>query len=251
MSVGFRPTEADNEIIRGHKRPGESTSDVLRRALRALEREQWKTDARADMERIAASGEDLSEEPDEWGFDEAGELVDLRGEQPRRFSDAPAESGADADRAVLRGSHRTADATEARLRAAARELASAGGQVQELPDAPLANLGTVDQTIHWLTDSTSTVYASPVAKVAETTVAAAARAAQTLTEGWGEMTAIERLVLVPAKQAEGQTEAQANRPTFTVKIGDRTTVPGLTTRRGSSRRLAHLRAVAARRGGRR
>lgn len=30
------------------------------------------------MERIAASGEDLSDEPDDWGYDEDGKTVDLR-----------------------------------------------------------------------------------------------------------------------------------------------------------------------------
>ncbi|MFF8265000.1 hypothetical protein [Streptomyces virginiae] len=66
MSVGFRPTPADNEIIQAHKRPEESTSDVLRRALRALDRQKWDEQARRDMERITASGEDLSDEPDDW-----------------------------------------------------------------------------------------------------------------------------------------------------------------------------------------
>ncbi|WP_412079402.1 hypothetical protein ACLF6K_38120 (plasmid) [Streptomyces xanthophaeus] len=66
MSVGFRPTPADNEIIQAHKRPEESTSDVLRRALRALDRQKWDEQARQDMERIAATGEDLSDEPDDW-----------------------------------------------------------------------------------------------------------------------------------------------------------------------------------------
>ncbi|MGW6058435.1 hypothetical protein [Streptomyces sp. NPDC055189] len=75
MSIGFRPTEEDNEIIQAHKRTGESTADVLRRALRSLDREEWERQAREDMERIAASGEDLSTEPDDWGFDEAGEAV--------------------------------------------------------------------------------------------------------------------------------------------------------------------------------
>ncbi|WP_326680980.1 hypothetical protein [Streptomyces sp. NBC_01237] len=31
------------------------------------------------MERIAASGENLADEPDEWGYDEDGSAVDLRG----------------------------------------------------------------------------------------------------------------------------------------------------------------------------
>ncbi|MER7739982.1 hypothetical protein ABTX34_16980 [Streptomyces sp. NPDC096538] len=92
MSVGFRATPEDNEIIRAHKRPEESTSDVLRRALRALDREAWQQQARADMERIAASGEDLSEEPDDWGFDEDGKVVDLRTDvdRPAAPSEPPA-----------------------------------------------------------------------------------------------------------------------------------------------------------------
>ncbi|MFI8916411.1 hypothetical protein ACIGW4_32975 [Streptomyces sp. NPDC053513] len=87
MSVGFRPTEDDTEIIEALKRPGEKTSDVLRRAIRALEREEWQRQAHADMERIVASGENLADEPDEWGYDETGHPVDLRNdpaEEPRR-----------------------------------------------------------------------------------------------------------------------------------------------------------------------
>lgn len=83
MSVGFRPTEADSELIEAHRRPGEATADVLRRALRALDQQRWAAQAREDMERIAASGEDLSEEPDEWGFDGAGQFTDLRDAQPQ------------------------------------------------------------------------------------------------------------------------------------------------------------------------
>ncbi|MGJ3558983.1 hypothetical protein ACR6C2_08370 [Streptomyces sp. INA 01156] len=36
------------------------------------------------MERITASGEDLSDEPDDWGFDEDGQLEDRRGEAESR-----------------------------------------------------------------------------------------------------------------------------------------------------------------------
>jgi hypothetical protein len=43
---------------------GERTSDVIRRALRLLEREIWLTQARADADRLV--GEDLSEEQDAW-----------------------------------------------------------------------------------------------------------------------------------------------------------------------------------------
>ncbi|MCX5079007.1 hypothetical protein OG321_42185 [Streptomyces sp. NBC_00424] len=108
MSVGFRPTPADNEIIQAHKRPEESTSDVLRRALRALDRQKWDDQARQDMERIAASGEDLAEEPDDWGYDEDGHPSDQRdrlhtppaGESrpaptPAHWDPAPTSAGAD------------------------------------------------------------------------------------------------------------------------------------------------------------
>ncbi|MCD0485333.1 hypothetical protein LO771_23830 [Streptacidiphilus sp. ASG 303] len=45
-------------------RNGERTSDVMRRALRLLEREVWLAQARSDAERPA--GEDLSAEEDAW-----------------------------------------------------------------------------------------------------------------------------------------------------------------------------------------
>lgn len=45
-------------------RPDERTSDVIRRALRLLEREIWLSRARADAERLAE--EDLSGEADAW-----------------------------------------------------------------------------------------------------------------------------------------------------------------------------------------
>jgi antitoxin ParD1/3/4 len=78
MSVGFRPTEADSRIIKKHKRSKEATSDVLRRALRALDREEWRRQAHEDMTSLADSGEDLGLEPDEWGYGDDGSIVDLR-----------------------------------------------------------------------------------------------------------------------------------------------------------------------------
>lgn len=96
MSVGFRPTEDDAEIIQALKRPGEKTSDVLRRALRALERDEWQRQADIDMQAIAASGENLSDEPDEWGHDEAGNVVDRRVEEPHTV-DVVAEVAAEID----------------------------------------------------------------------------------------------------------------------------------------------------------
>ncbi|MFF4651114.1 hypothetical protein [Streptomyces sp. NPDC001380] len=63
-TIGFRPTEEDERIIRAAMRNGERTSDVIRRALRLLEREVWPAQARSDAERPA--GEDLSAEEDAW-----------------------------------------------------------------------------------------------------------------------------------------------------------------------------------------
>lgn len=62
--IGFRPTEEDQRIIKAAMRGDESTTDVIRRALRLLAREQWLSQARADAERLA--NEDLSDEKDAW-----------------------------------------------------------------------------------------------------------------------------------------------------------------------------------------
>ncbi|HEY1094097.1 MAG TPA: hypothetical protein VGE61_05305 [Glycomyces sp.] len=72
MAIGFRPTDDDERIIESFKREGESTSDVLRRGLRSLERLAWEDQARADMARLAL--EDLSDEPDAWEYDETGAI---------------------------------------------------------------------------------------------------------------------------------------------------------------------------------
>ncbi len=63
-TIGFRPTEDDERIIREAMRDDERTADVIRRALRLLDREAWIARARADSERLA--DEDLSDEPDAW-----------------------------------------------------------------------------------------------------------------------------------------------------------------------------------------
>ncbi len=62
--VAFRPTEEDRRIIEAAKRPDEGVTDVIRRALRLLEREDWLKQARADAERLA--DEELSTEEDAW-----------------------------------------------------------------------------------------------------------------------------------------------------------------------------------------
>lgn len=63
-TIGFRPTDEDEKIIRAAMRENEHTSDVIRRALRLLEREVWLSRARSDAERLA--DEDLSGEQDSW-----------------------------------------------------------------------------------------------------------------------------------------------------------------------------------------
>lgn len=63
-TIGFRPTEEDEKIIRAAMRSDERTSDVIRRALRLLEREVWLRQARQDAERLSA--EDLAGERDAW-----------------------------------------------------------------------------------------------------------------------------------------------------------------------------------------
>lgn len=72
MSVGFRPTEEDLRVIEANRRKDEKTSDVIRRALRLLDREAWEERARADMHRLKA--EDLSAEADAWEYDEDGNI---------------------------------------------------------------------------------------------------------------------------------------------------------------------------------
>ena len=72
MSVGFRPTEEDLRVIEANRRQNETTSDVIRRALRLLDREAWEERARADMHRLKS--EDLSAEADAWEYDADGNI---------------------------------------------------------------------------------------------------------------------------------------------------------------------------------
>jgi antitoxin ParD1/3/4 len=72
MSVGFRPTEEDLRVIEANRRQDETTSDVIRRALRLLDREAWEDRARADMLRLKT--EDLSTEADAWEYDADGSI---------------------------------------------------------------------------------------------------------------------------------------------------------------------------------
>ena len=72
MSVGFRPTEEDLRVIEANRRTDEKTSDVIRRALRLLDREAWEERARADMHRLKS--EDLFSEADAWEYDTDGNV---------------------------------------------------------------------------------------------------------------------------------------------------------------------------------
>ena len=71
-------------------RPGSAgPSDVIRRALRLLDREAWQARAREDMHRLRS--EDLSAEPDEWEYDASGN-VEITGTNltvPSRPHDQP------------------------------------------------------------------------------------------------------------------------------------------------------------------
>ncbi|MEV2275510.1 RuvA C-terminal domain-containing protein [Nocardiopsis sp. NPDC049922] len=74
MSTGFRPTEADRRLIERLRSPGESTSELIRRGLRSLAREEERRRAYEDMVRIAESGENPADEPDEWEYTADGRI---------------------------------------------------------------------------------------------------------------------------------------------------------------------------------
>lgn len=64
VSIGFRPTNEDERILREAAKPGETTSDTLRRALRLLDHERWLTQFRADAEDL--KDENVNTEPQAW-----------------------------------------------------------------------------------------------------------------------------------------------------------------------------------------
>ena len=63
-SIGFRPTAEDERILHEAGRPGESTTDTLRRALRLLDHDRWLEQFRTDAD--ALKDEELTAEPDAW-----------------------------------------------------------------------------------------------------------------------------------------------------------------------------------------
>lgn len=64
QTIGFRPTAEDERILRAAARPGDSTSDVLRRALRLLDHDLWLEQFRKEAEE--SGGEDLNAEAEAW-----------------------------------------------------------------------------------------------------------------------------------------------------------------------------------------
>ncbi|MGI3782000.1 MAG: hypothetical protein ACRYG2_14625 [Janthinobacterium lividum] len=63
-SIGFRLPPDDERILREAARPGESTTETLRRALRLLDHDRWLEQFCADAE--ALKDEDLGAEPEAW-----------------------------------------------------------------------------------------------------------------------------------------------------------------------------------------
>ena len=63
-SIGFRPTPDDERILREAARPGESTTETLRRALRLLDHDRWLEQFRADAKGLKV--EDLNAELEAW-----------------------------------------------------------------------------------------------------------------------------------------------------------------------------------------
>lgn len=64
--IGFRATPDDERIISTAAFDGESKSDVIRRALYLLDRQARREQMWTDMQRVASSGENLGDLPDEW-----------------------------------------------------------------------------------------------------------------------------------------------------------------------------------------
>ena len=63
-TIGFRPTPEDEAILRKAKRPGETATDTLRRAIRLLDYNEWLQQAHRDAWRLR--GENLADEPEAW-----------------------------------------------------------------------------------------------------------------------------------------------------------------------------------------
>lgn len=63
-TITFRPSADDERIIDRARHADENITDVIRRALRLLDRQDWLQQARADADRLR--DEDLNDEPEAW-----------------------------------------------------------------------------------------------------------------------------------------------------------------------------------------
>ncbi|RJO78033.1 hypothetical protein D5S18_07175 [Nocardia panacis] len=63
-TITFRPNVDDERIIDRARHDDETTTDVLRRALRLLDRQEWIAQAQADAARLR--DEDINDEPEAW-----------------------------------------------------------------------------------------------------------------------------------------------------------------------------------------
>jgi len=73
--ISFRPNAEDRRIINSLRaaNAAETPTELLRKGLRLLEREQWRQQAYRDFERLR--DEDLSTQPDDWSLDSAGNII--------------------------------------------------------------------------------------------------------------------------------------------------------------------------------
>lgn len=65
-AINFRANPHDEQLLARLQHRGESTSDLIRRALAALEQIEWEREAQRAAQAIMASGENLGDEPDAW-----------------------------------------------------------------------------------------------------------------------------------------------------------------------------------------
>lgn len=63
-TIGFRPTPEDERILREAARPGETTSDTIRRALRVLDYQRWLEQFHRDAALLR--DENVNDEPEAW-----------------------------------------------------------------------------------------------------------------------------------------------------------------------------------------
>lgn len=73
--ISFRPTVEDRKIIEKVQkyREGITPTEVIRRGLRSLQRDEWRERAAMDAWRLR--DEDLSNQPDDWSYDDEGNVV--------------------------------------------------------------------------------------------------------------------------------------------------------------------------------